>query len=568
MHRLVPACSRGPATASLRAVAAAAFLAAAGAQPVGAVQHPSAAQIAVSSGGVVVTAQPLATSAGARMLERGGNAADAAVAAAFALAVVESSMNSIGGRTQILLRLPDGTVRGIDATTQAPATYDPDRAPQASYGYATVGVPGAVAGLLRLHDEFGSLPLDVVMAPAIDYAENGVRLLAGEARRQAFAARQVAEFEGTRRVFLHDDGTPYRAGERLVQPDLARTLRAIRDGGRQAFYEGEIARRMAEDIQAHGGAVTLESLRDYRALDARIVRGRYRGYDLIGTYVPAAGAVSIEALQILEHFDLANLDGASWAAAVGQALALAVEDARSLMGPPEMAERLTSAEWAAERARLVRLPGASPEDGAGPASFLETPDDDGHTTHMTAADADGMVVALTQTIGPSMGSKVVTPGLGFLYAATLGGYLGRMEPGERARSFISPLLVEKDGEPVLVLGAAGGVRIVTAVVHTVARVIDQGMSLPDALAAPRVHPTANGIELETTPGVGWSPDVVRALREAGWEVREQPRVGAFGRVHAVYYDRPSKRWVGVADPDWEGTAAAVEPAAAGSGGGR
>ncbi|MDE2985472.1 MAG: gamma-glutamyltransferase, partial [Gemmatimonadota bacterium] len=183
---------------------------------------------------------------------------------------------------------------------------------------------------------------------------------------------------------------------------------------------------------------------------------------------------------------------------------------------------------------------------------------DGHTTHLSAADSDGMYVALTQTIGPNLGSRVATPGLGFLYAATLGGYLGRMEPGERARSSISPLMVLRDGQPVLVLGAAGGARIISAVVQAVLRVVDQGMTLPDALAAARVHPIDGGIAMETSPGIGWTPDDVAEVKSWGMVVREVEREGAFGRIHGIWVDPATGEVVGVADPDWEGAAVAVE----------
>lgn len=265
---------------------------------------PFQLQVDYSAHGMVVAAQPLATWAGVQMLEAGGNAADAAVAAAFAIAVVEPTMNSIGGRTQILIHLPNGEVAGIDATTQAPMTYDPLTAPQASYGYAVIGVPGAVAGLVRLQSEYGTLPLETVMAPAIQYAREGFAVLPKDAARQASSAAQAAEFEGTRKYYLKPDGSPYQAGEILIQEDLANTLDQIAKTGGEAFYRGAIAEAMAADLQAHGSAVSLESLRDYVAEDGRIVRGSYRGYDLAGMFIPTAGAVAIEALQILENFEL------------------------------------------------------------------------------------------------------------------------------------------------------------------------------------------------------------------------------------------------------------------------
>ncbi len=575
--------------------------------------EPTTDQVAHSSLGMVVAAQPLATAAGVEMLERGGNAADAAVAAAFAVSVVEPSMNSIGGRTQILVRTADGSFHGIDATTQAPDTYDPDTAPQAGYGYPTVGLPGAVAGLTRLLDEYGTLPLATAMEPAIRYASEGFALLPGEAARQASTADQLRESEGATLYYLKPDGSPYKAGDHFVQNDLAMVLRRIASGGADAFYRGEIAEAMAGDIVGAGGHVTAAALAGYRAEDARVVRGGYRGHELVGTFTPAAGAMTIGILQIIENFDMAGADETTWAAVVGQALALGFEAARTHRGPDAW-QLLTSREWAREQAERVRLPVAAaalgPEPAAVPwgspvpagapwlpvhverapnrageasatwiaadravmmsgarpaATWLPGPDDEGHTTHLSTADADGMAVALTQTIGPAMGSKIATPGLGFLYAATLGGYLGRLEPGERARSNISPFMVLDGDDPMLVLGAAGGARIVSAVVQAVCRVIDQGLSLPEALAAARLHPmqgslnspgSESGFQMETSPDIGWSPDVIAELRQLGFAVQEVPRSGAFGRIHGMSYDAAASSWTGAADPDWEGSAAA------------
>ena len=526
---------------------------------------PFQLQVDESPHGIVAAAQPLATWAGTRMLEAGGNAADAAVAAGFAIAVVEPTMNSIGGRTQILLRLPGAEVAGIDATTQAPLTYDPRTAPQADYGYAVIGVPGAVAGLVRLSREYGTLPLETVMAPAIRYAEEGFRLLPGEAARQAAGAEEAAEFQGTRQYYLQADGSPYEAGDLLVQRDLARTLRSIAETGGESFYRGEIAERIARDMEIHGGAVTTESLRNYVARDALIVRGSYRGYDLAGSYIPAAGALAIEALHILENFPLGTMTPAERAALVGRALELAFQDWR-LQGPPEMARQLTSKEWAAERAAEIDLPLSVGVSGSGmatggpalPGLAWGDPARMEHTTHLSTADAGGMMVALTQTLGPSMGSKVATPGLGFLYASTLGGYLGSMEPGERARSNICPLLVLEDGEPLMVLGAAGGRMIPVAVVNAIVHFVDGGLSFPEAVMAPRVAPDREtGLLLETHPGAGWSPALVETVRELGVEIRSIPREASFGRIHGIRWDRERRVWVGMADPDWEGTALGV-----------
>ncbi len=540
----------------------------------------SAPQVARSADGVVVAAQPLAAAAGARMLELGGNAADAAVAAAFAISVVEPSMNSIGGRNQILIRTPDGGIAGIDGTTSVPLGYDPATAPRAAYGYPTIGVPGSVAGLMRLHEEYGSLPLTTIMAPAIDYAAHGFRLLPGEARRQAGSRGQVAESEGARRYYLKADGSPYSPGDRLVQSDMAATLRAISLGGGDAFYRGEIAGRIADDMAANGGFLTREALAAYEAEDSRIVRGSYRGFEIVGSDIPASGAIAILALQIAEVFDPDSMSDEAWASVIAQSLALAMAEYRR-PSSDSSAVRVTSKGLARELSGQVRVPAeATMESGAaepwaaagaggsglaGVVEGLDLPPEDGHTTHLSAADGNGMAIALTQTIGPGMGAKVATPGLGFLYAVTLGGYLGISEPGERARSGITPFMVLDDGEPFLVLGAAGGIRIISAVVQAVTRVIDDGLALPAALAAPRVHPDMGpdglaGFSVEAGPEDGWSGTSVEEFRELGFEITATPRQGAFGRIHGLQYDAATRTWIGAADPDWEGAAVAPRPA--------
>jgi gamma-glutamyltranspeptidase/glutathione hydrolase len=520
--------------------------------------HEDLPQVASSAAGLVSAAQPLAARAGADMLELGGNAVDAAVAAAFTLAVVEPSMSGLGGRVQILIRTPEGQHIGIDGTTQAPSSYDPDTAPQASYGYDVIGIPGVPAGLLAAHGRYGTLPRSTVMAPAIEYAEDGFELLPNEAARHAAATEQLAEFEGSRAYFLRPDGTPHQAGEIFRQPDLARTLRAIEADGADAFYRGGIAETIAADMEAHGAPVTLAALAEYQALDSRVVRGSYRDHDLVGLWIPSFGAITIEVLQLLETRDVASMSEAEWARAVAEAIRVGYLD-RPNQDTWEDAERLTSKDYAQQQAHLMRAE-------AGRASAV-TAVPDGHTTHLTAADRGGMVVALTQSLGPSMGSKVATPGLGFLYASTLGGYLGRMEPGARAQSHISPFMVERGGRPFMAMGAAGGGRIPTAIVAAVSRVIDRGMSLEEALAAPRVVPdypsqTVGGdveappqLEVETQTGMGFGAEVITELQAFGYEVEVVERAGAFGRIHAVRWREDERLWVGVADPDWEGAVA-------------
>lgn len=513
-------------------------------------------QSATSSQGMVSTGHPLATQAGIEMLEKGGNAIDAAVAAGFALSVVESSMSGLGGRLQAILMTVEGDIRGVDATTQAPLAYDPETAPKGRYGYPTIGIPGVVAGLCKLNTEYGTMPLADVMAPAIRYAEEGFELLPGEAFRQGLASEQLAEFEGSRQYFLDGDSTR-KAGAMWVQTDLAKTLKIIASQGRDAFYKGVIAQEIAADVQANGGVIDLKALEEYEAKDSRILEGSYHGLGLHGLYLPSFGAITIEILHILEQLPMKDLHGDEWANAVNHAISMAYDD-RPRQKSDTVLQLLLSKEYAAELASHIDLDSNRMQAMAQIPNVPAWASPVGHTTHLSVVDKEGNAIALTQSIGPNMGSKVATPGLGFLYAVTLGGYLGDFQPGQRAASHISPFLVSKDGKPYLVLGAAGGSRIISAVVEVCTRIVDHDLSLADALAAPRVHPIEDSIFMETTAGDGWKDEVIAELEAKGFYIKEIGDKARFGRVHAIMFDETSGQWIGGADPDWEGVAGAPQ----------
>jgi len=242
-----------------------------------------------------------------------------------------------------------------------------------------------------------------------------------------------------------------------------------------------------------------------------------------------------------------------------QAIVLGYEDRFNQLSI-EDGRRLTNKEYAAELASKIILEAPEVESQSlnkkdmSRDELLAWNSDPGHTTHLSVADKDGMMIALTQSLGPLMGSKVVTPGLGFVYASTLGGYLGNFEPGQRASSHISPVVLTKEGKPYMAIGAAGGSRINTAIVQAICRVIDQDLNLYDALGAPRIHPSAEGIFIETHEGLEWSPEDFDFLKANGFLIEEVPNQARFGRVHAVRYHEIEKEWEGAADPDWEGTA--------------
>lgn len=501
---------------------------------------------------MVSAAHPLAMQAGKRMLEDGGNAVDAAIASAFTLAVVEPSMSGLGGRLQAIIRLPDGRIRGVDATTQVPLGFEYATAPKGNYGYPVIGVPGVVAGLHKMWKDHGSLPWKTLLKPAIYYAEKGFALFPGEAQRHEMGADQWGEFEGSRKYFLSSDGDPYKAGEKWVQKDLANTLKILAEEGAQAFYEGAIAQKMVADHAKHEGALTMEALRAYRALDAKVVQGSYRDHELHGLWLPSYGAITIQILQILEHFPMDEYRGAAWASVLGQAIELAYENRDLQKTADSMANHLTRPEVASMLAQRINVFQKTPKTGTlydGPQSWHA---EIGHTTHLSTADHTGMMVALTQSLGPNMGSKVAAPGLGFLYATTIGEYLGMTLPGQRASSHISPLIITRNNEPVMALGAAGGSRIVTAISAVCSRVIDHLLPLEEALVAPRVYPYRDTLQIEMHDGTSWENQTLEKLEDFGFHVKPIYQPAHFGRIHAVQFDAQRKLWIGAADPDWEG----------------
>ncbi len=503
-----------------------------------------------SANGLVVSGHPLATKAGVEMLSRGGNAVDAAVAAAFSLAVVEPSMSGIGGRTQILIYSPETGFHGIDGTTAAPSDYDYENAPKKRYGYPSIGIPGVVKGLTKALNEHGSLSRMVVMNPAIETAEKGHPLISGEAIRMALVNKQLNEFAGSRRHFLNPDGSPLVPGQWFVQKDLAKVLRAVAMEGPDVFYRGWIAETLVADNKAKGGVLSMKALGEYEAMDSHIVKGNYRGHDLTALWMPAFGAITIEALQILESLSNDLTNNQDWGENVYHAIEAAYLDRRKQKSLAD-ADRLTSRDWAEKRAADVHNDQASVNWSNLPESYTAPM---GHTTHLTVVDKNGMIVSLTQTVGTIMGSKVATPGFGFVYAQTLGGYLGEVKGGDRAPSHISPIIISNDGQPILALGAAGGSRIPSSIVAVISRVIDQNHTLEKAMALPRVQPTADGVDIEFTGENGFNAADSTYFASMGHAVTVQRKPARFGRVHAVMKNRKGDSWTGVADPDWEGSA--------------
>ncbi len=506
----------------------------------------SPTQFGIGENGVVSTAHPLASEAGIKILKKGGNAIDAAVASAFVLSVVEPSMSGIGGRLQAIIKLPNGEVRGVDASTQVPESYDSETHPKNSYGYSTIGIPGVVAGLVKLNKDYGKLSLSEVMEDAIYHAEKGYRILPGESFRQKLAVDIIKKFKGTRKYFLNKNGENYNSGDHVTQKDLAKTLKQISDRGRSGFYEGEVASEIVKDIQSNGGILTLEDLKNYEAKDSKILEGNYRGFDVYSLYLPSYGAITIEILNILSHFNIQELTDKEWVKLFSDVIEVAYLD-RPKQKHKDSLEMIISKEYALQLSKSLKkskLINYTPTEVNG-----EWIADVGHTTHLSASDKEGNVISLTQTVGPLMGSKVVTDGLGFLYAVTLGGYLGDYRPGDRANSHISPTILTKDNGFYLALGAAGGSRIITALTQVISNVIDKKMRLDTALSNGRVFFTNDTTEVEYHEGIMWDFNKDNLLGK--YTIVENS--ARFGRVHAVQYDTLSNTIIGSADPDWEGS---------------
>ena len=506
----------------------------------------SPSQFGLGKNGVVSSAHPLASEAGIKILKKGGNAIDAAVASAFVLSVVEPSMSGIGGRLQAIIKLPNGEVRGVDASTQVPENYNAENHPKNSYGYSTIGIPGVVAGLIKLNKDYGRLSLNEVMEDAIYHAENGYHILPGESFRQKLAIDIIKEFSGTKKYFLNKNGENYNSGDLVIQKDLAKTLKKIADKGRSGFYEGEVANKIVNDIQSNGGILTLDDLKNYEAKDSKILQGNYRGFDIHSLYLPSYGAITIEILNILSYFNIKELTDSEWVRLFSDIIEIAYLD-RPKQKYKDSLEMIISKDHALQLSQSLKrskLTNHLPTEING-----EWIADVGHTTHLSASDIEGNVISLTQTVGPLMGSKVVTDGLGFLYAVTLGGYLGDYRPGDRANSHISPTILTKDNGFYLALGAAGGSRIITAITQVVSNVIDKKMRLDIALSNGRVFNMNDTTQVEYHEGITWDFNKQNLLGKYNYV----EGVARFGRVHAVQFDTLNNTIIGSADPDWEGS---------------
>ncbi len=435
--------------------------------------------------------------AGAKILERGGNAVDAAVAAAFAMGVAMPSHSGLGGRSQLLVVLKDRAFH-IDGGTQVPKSW----AERKGGRLASVCVPGSVAALEMALREGGTMKLAEVIAPAIELAKSK-----------------------SSRMFV----------------ELIATLEAVADGGAKEFYTGRIADAIAADMAARGGFVTKEDLAEYKAVKREPLRGSYRGHEVLAAGRPASGALVLAALNVLETFDVASLGEADREHAVIESMRIAFEDRKLAPEDPKAHAKKRAASIDFKKAGTPRIDA----------------EEEGDTTHISVVDRDGNACAFTQSLGPWFGAGPAK-GLGFYYNATQG-VSGTVAPGERHVTGQSPTILRKDGRVALVLGSAGERRITSAVTQVIHHVVDRGRGVRDAVFAPRWHWQGSDLVLESNaPDKELAPsaETLDALNARGFSFHRIPSNPFWGRVQAVQWDASKKEWTGVADPRGSGGAKA------------
>lgn len=531
------------------------------------------AAVTADGQGAVATVQPRATEAAMAAYAQGGNAIDAAVAAALTLGVVDGHNSGIGGGIFAVVHWADGKVEAIDGREMAPAKAhrnlylrDGEYRPELSKkGPLAVGIPGAVAAYDYMMEKGGKASLADHLRAAATLAEEGFAIDGIFARRLERHAEDLQAFPGSAAIFLTADGRPWPVGHRIRQADLARTYRAIASEGPEYFYGGGFAKAVGEWMAEHGGIVTQQDFANYELLRRQPVVSDYRGYRVYGFPPPSSGGVHVaQMLNLLEGFEIDQLSEAERYHLLAEVMRLAFADRAHWLGDPAFAsvpKGLISEAYADQLRDKLSLektvdikghstPPRSQEDLFGK-----------HTTHIATADQEGNWVAITATVNTNFGSKVVVPGTGVIlnnqmddFSAQPGepnayGLLGAeansIAPGKRPLSSMSPTMVTRDGKPVLTLGAAGGPTIITQVVQTLVNHIDLEMPLEDALVMDRIHHQwrPNQLFVEKT-----LIDPLRAALESkGHELR---RLGDYGSTQAIGLDEQG-RFISVAEPRLE-----------------
>ncbi|HTV19496.1 MAG TPA: gamma-glutamyltransferase [Polyangiaceae bacterium] len=533
---------------------------------------------------LVVSDSPLATRAGVAVLDRGGNAFDAAVSVALVLSVVYPEAGNLGGGGFAVVRDHTGQHAALDFRETAPEQAHRDmyrdgaaspsrgssQAASSKEGHLSSGVPGSVAGLWALHQRFGSLPWPELIAPAIGLAHDGFVVDARLARALADAAPKLVRFDATR-AWLLPDGKPAREGSRLVNTALARTLERIAERGPAGFYAGPTAALISAEMQRGGGLVSLADLEHYRPEWRTPIEFEYRGHTLVSMPPPSSGGVALALIaNIAQGDDLSRLGYHSpeHLHLLAEAMRRAFADRNTLLGDPAFVRvplgPLLSPEYARERRRSITAR-ATPSSEVGPG--LPRPEGE-HTTHIAVVDAEGAAVSLTTTLNDFFGSGVTVSGAGFLlndemddFATDPGtpnlyglvqGEANAIAPGKRMLSSMAPtLLLDAEGEVRAVAGARGGPRIITATWQVLSNIVDFGMNALEAVNAPRLHQQWQPDEIALEQA-GFTPEQTVGLEKRGHHLRFVPDLAS---SPVIVRDAVTHQWTGAADPRRGGEAA-------------
>ncbi|MDJ0760096.1 MAG: gamma-glutamyltransferase [Woeseiaceae bacterium] len=510
--------------------------------------------------GMVASQNFHASRAGAAVLADGGNAVDAAVAVGFALAVTLPRAGNLGGGGFMLIHDADtGENTSIDYREMAPPGASRDMFLDengdvdnmlARFSHLSAGTPGTVAGMWAAHQRYGSLPWKRLLEPAIKLASEGVPMTYDLSALLSNRRQGLCQFEAACGYFYKDDGSDYQPGDLFKQPDLAATLTDIAEKGPDGFYSGRVAGLIAAEMEKHGGLVDEEALAAYRPSWRVPLKGSYRGYDIVTMSPPSSGGVHvIQMLNIMENFDVSAMGAGSADSVhlVAESARLAYADRSKHLGDPDFwdvpVDWLTSKSYAKILADRIDMTKATPSESIAPG--VEPRPESEDTTHYSVIDKFGNAVSNTYTLNFSFGSHIAVEGAGFLlnnemddFSAKpgtpnayglLGGEANAIEPGKRPLSSMTPTIVFADGNPWFATGSPGGSRIITTVLQMISNMVDHGMNLASATAAPRIHHQwyPDRLQLET----GFSPDTARILEERGHFI--VPSGGSMGSVQAV-----------------------------------
>lgn len=523
---------------------------------------------------MVASDHPLASAVGVEVLRRGGNAIDAAVAVAFALAAVHPQAGNLGGGGFLVYRAADGQAYALDYREAAPAAASRNMyldkggslTDKSLTGALASGVPGSVAGLAEMHRRFGRLPWREVVEPAVALARDGFVVDAPRAWEFAHSEPRLRRFPSTVAAFFPGGHRP-TVGDTLRQPELAHTLELIADSGAAAFYRGSIAGLIVAQMQRSGGIITREDLAGYSPKWREPIQATYRDWHIISMPPSSSGGVTLtEMLNILEGYgQLPPFGTAELLHLEIEAMRLAFTDRNRYLGDPDFVpmpvERLTSKAYAAQLRRGINRDRATPSSSMPP--IIE-----GHeTTHYSIVDQEGNAVAVTTTLNDNFGSALAVGGAGFFlndemddFAAKPGtpnlfglvqGEANAIEPGKRMLSAMTPtIILDKNGRLAMVVGSPGGPTIITAVLQVISNVLDHDMTLAQAVSAPRIHHQGLPDTVQWEPG-GINPDARRVLEAMGHRFRQRP--GILADVNAVLITPHGLE--GVADPRRGGGAA-------------